>query len=977
MDQKGILPLLIAGAIMLILGLLMTFLMAIIGVSSAQDAIWCKIMKDQYNAEDMQVCSDTIIEALQSTGQIPQDQIKLTANQALSVHCTFDVLGGAYGRFDPWPPITDDCGLRGAVCKDRDAAGELIPAVCEVANPPAGVTRIGVVLGDQSCPESFVAIGPAAFKSPDGQNYWICKQMGEATVAAIEAPVSPNGSADSACSGAGFVPLSTNPPAATLFTGSDGASYQLCQKTGTGQILDIVSVEKTAADTSCGDLSLLTSLTGGDDKEYLVCFKQQAQQGSCNCATTPEQLAAVSCSTDQWATVSPECQAVCPQFGTACTEDPAKPICNAGTHACVSLSDYPCGQEVLGSPGVKGVGCAAGQVCNLESSVCVDVGDQTTGALSRPKYAFDVANTQDTADSVNACFGFGTEAETVSSAGKLVSIALGMPSEDNAKFRLSNEKLLSGLGKGGVLPFSISNESLSGSYNYALINVSDTVLKSDGTLGLKTEEFLVKLRARDATVCYSEDGLEGHTGPSMAPRLRYTWSFEDSTGIAIDSCDQKKIDGSPNTGFIYCDATQFSIELSKKLSQIISTAEEGQPVAADSLLLDFNAYLMPDGFSSDFRKDFNFVQENVAFFSQNDAYKKIASYFTNESRLVLPTRVPKLGKYRVVITQGFAQGKSNVFFEDNFPIANLVLTMTLLEENLSKNPLYFMPVDYKIGTVKRPGENAAGRNGYGIGLSAPMNANAEVGIDAVTSTGGSGSFGSENQTNWLSSLDAPNRGIVLELSSPTVDAPGLFSWSISKATPVMISIPLKSGKAQAFFELMQNESSVNTAGKPIGLWTGAGSTAGDPCADFSGQPLLSNASEPSPVAGTCAETSADARGFLLSGNKEGKQVFYKTVIYTPAGNFSLRKAAGCETAFEILSPTDLTNASQSTVGLGYFDLQLSSLQMYSGTGTAVFYWNRDVVLDALGHPQNFVPRPLFDQTNLSGFSTVTACTQAT
>lgn len=54
----------------------------------------------------------------------------------------------------------------------------------------------------------------------------------------------------------------------------------------------------------------------------------------------------------------------------------------------------------------------------------------------------------------------------------------------------------------------------------------------------------------------------GRTGPGALPRIKLNWGWDDTTGIAYNSCDYD------NEAYVYCDATQFSIELSKRIQAV-------------------------------------------------------------------------------------------------------------------------------------------------------------------------------------------------------------------------------------------------------------------------------------------------------------------------------------------------------------------------------------------------------------------------
>ncbi|MDO8624933.1 MAG: hypothetical protein Q7R47_02535, partial [Candidatus Diapherotrites archaeon] len=438
--------------------------------------------------------------------------------------------------------------------------------------------------------------------------------------------------------------------------------------------------------------------------------------------------------------------------------------------------------------------------------------------------------------------------------------------------------------------------------------------------------------------------------------------------------------------------TQFSIELSKKLDSIMQAAEDNPPVAADSPLLDFNAYLFKDGYSVDFRQDFEFVQASELV-SPNAAYQHIKPYFLDEERLVLPQSIPVAGKYHVQVVLGFATGKSNVFFESDQPVANIIVSAELLEP--STNPFYYWPVDYRLGAEKRPDETASGRTGYGIGFLQALQVSADTLLKPVSSNFGP-TFDIDAMTPISRVLSPDRRGVVLEVQNAVQNAVqnqnSHFIWTATKATPVMFSATMQNNSASAFFQLTQNGSPVPLGSSPIGNWTGAGSTMGSACTGFDTKPLLSNGPEPVlDTTNTCAKGTTDARGFLwtgTTGTADGKSVYYKSVVYTPSGNFALQKAAGCSNGFELLSPAGLTSSSAPAVTLGYFDGGgISSLQGLADavknqwlclgpidSGTLVF-WNKTKVLDALSNPQNFTPNPAHAQKDFA-LGPASICTPA-
>ncbi len=72
----------------------------------------------------------------------------------------------------------------------------------------------------------------------------------------------------------------------------------------------------------------------------------------------------------------------------------------------------------------------------------------------------------------------------------------------------------------------------------------------------------------DTQACQS--GIDiGRTGKGALPRVKLNWSWnENAGGIGAESCD------ATNPDYIYCDATQFTIELSKKMGRLYDFLKE-------------------------------------------------------------------------------------------------------------------------------------------------------------------------------------------------------------------------------------------------------------------------------------------------------------------------------------------------------------------------------------------------------------------
>lgn len=106
------------------------------------------------------------------------------------------------------------------------------------------------------------------------------------------------------------------------------------------------------------------------------------------------------------------------------------------------------------------------------------------------------------------------------------------------------------------------------SSNFGIFWLPESDCKNVKT-GKYTQKFHVRFRTKefeeevpqavfDEYSCVSGTKI-GRTGRSALPRIKLNWNWSEENGIAKNACDED------NEDYIYCDATQFTIELNKKL----------------------------------------------------------------------------------------------------------------------------------------------------------------------------------------------------------------------------------------------------------------------------------------------------------------------------------------------------------------------------------------------------------------------------
>ncbi len=808
MNQRGQIEIAII-AILAIAGIIFSIFAAIIGADAAAQHAICSGLLEQYGDQKSDDGSWTMC-----SQKLNDVYVSLTGNgymesphMLMRIWCSPTGLFGTY-QFNPEPESTD-CEADGLVCIFTDNMGNPVPDHCGIWEV-AGIEDVEMVASASECSEGFTQLG--VYLGSDELDYKFCFKNANSLVEDLNA-YDTNGVTGSACP-EGFVSLE-------ILEGADGKEYEVCKKTGNYGVEELKTFDATAGgDCTQFDVegenpfTLLGTFKGplvgeGEEavrKNWAICLQRVIPPpNTCECKDPLTN----ECGTDLLEGLDDHCREVCENseqaVGNACTGDSEGKFCDPDTSTCIGAAEIPCGTtQTVGLTSVRGVQCPAGEVCRLDINPndpalnkCISV----TSAVADAKYEFDLTLTADPGQAINACYIYNGVAEDESigiDSGKKLTLALGGQASREGEVTIPTTQLrVNQLGKGGVLPFMISAGSgISGKYNYALVSVRDSIAAADGTPTPKEESFIFKLNAPIQGACYSESGLIGTTGQSADLHLQYNWSFSDSDGIKIDSCDEKKVDGvTANPDYFFCDSTQFSIELSKKVAEIIRQTDAGTPPAFDSPLRSFSAYLLPDGYGSDFRMDFNFLQQNAEFFTDNAAFIQVSPFFNATDKWVFqPESTAKPGKYKVNILVTFPPGKQNVFFEDSVPLAKIVVTMALEQEKATNNPLYWMPVDYRVGSLKRPGESAPNREGYGIGLDSPLRAGPSALIAAVNSNDPTKVYSSSEENRIDRLLESNNRGMILRINFPEAGQKGSFLWMDQKATPVMISIPWQSGK---------------------------------------------------------------------------------------------------------------------------------------------------------------------------------------
>ncbi len=207
---------------------------------------------------------------------------------------------------------------------------------------------------------------------------------------------------------------------------------------------------------------------------------------------------------------------------------------------------------------------------------------------------------------------------------------------------------------------------------------------------------------------YEECSAAGLTGKTLAgaiPHMLFSWDWKD---VKTYECDS-------SGGQYFCDATQFSISLFKKLETMNRYIEKGEPIPSE--LLSFTSFLKKDSFSDDFKEDFVDYYVNEFFGNTPDWFYSTGHwnrYFVDGSgkannRIAFEGLIPEPGLYRVSVS--FAGDVSQGFFDSaGEPAVNIEVSFSGQAAQFPASPLLEIPFEGQLGTIG----SVKNRIGYGV-----------------------------------------------------------------------------------------------------------------------------------------------------------------------------------------------------------------------------------------------------------------------
>ena len=416
---------------------------------------------------------------------------------------------------------------------------------------------------------------------------------------------------------------------------------------------------------------------------------------------------------------------------------------------------------------------------------------------------------------------------------------------------------------------------------------------------------------QSVNVSYLNDG--GLTEENKEITLNNKPTSEDTIRISLNLTNYNSIVSNYETGNNLLD-NSLSLETSQgltacnieKTSDNLLRYSQSCEKKYDEKMSNFKTYLMKDGYSLDFRKDFD-EHYRFTLFQTPDWYSKTESeysplykYFidkdkfnfkSNFSESISETGIPGPGRYSINVV---------IKYDDNWKLFNQAGDMTgKIDIIINKeqgpeldSPLYYMPID---GVVGKTGDKT--RNGYGVDYL-----NDSVMIDHTFNQGTALQTQGFISSNTITTVDTKeikdfgimnngsSRGKLLEIQR--LDNKLSLKYIPSRPTPVVMSVTNKAVNtdAFAFYKLsiglpLGEGGDVANPGESLAYWTGFAQ-----CKDFTGVPLLERFLATPDIISVKSELSPITQSQSLAYGMEWPKdtitrtgtVWMYTIFYTPS-----------------------------------------------------------------------------------------------
>jgi hypothetical protein len=451
------------------------------------------------------------------------------------------------------------------------------------------------------------------------------------------------------------------------------------------------------------------------------------------------------------------------------------------------------------------------------------------------------------------------------------------PIPDNSPVQVSSNPLISrdvfDIDASPVIDFNLTKTNLLGE-EYAILTVEDWV-NEGGELKKKEMAFQIKLVGNE-NFCVSTDGTNGNTGQEFTPKLKFDWEWNN---ITENQCD------TTNNNYSYCDATQFTISLFKKLERIdtLLTAGRLNQIPQETA---FYSHLIKDNYSQNFTNDFEDYYTSEFANAPNSFIDRYSKFIT-QNKLSFDDNMPYGGIYQISIEFENLDPTINSLFDGENPRTNITVKITPIRKAKNYNPLYETPFNGSVGLTTR--------TDYGTTTNTPIQLNNTTQSSQVPNA--LKNILVTKETN----LQQLNDGILFEYNNQ-----GQLTFSPSQPTPVVWEIESDSGTINAKYTIDNTSQDLEMKN-----WILTSSNLGDDkCQDFEGREAYRFVSN----------KNAQGEHFINWNGSQPGQISLATTFFTPEQTSGVI-AVTPRTENTKMTGIDLTQNNEAVL-LNYYDALL-------------------------------------------------------
>ncbi|MEM4662518.1 MAG: hypothetical protein QXM75_00675 [Candidatus Diapherotrites archaeon] len=499
------------------------------------------------------------------------------------------------------------------------------------------------------------------------------------------------------------------------------------------------------------------------------------------------------------------------------------------------------------------------------------------------------------------------------------------------------------------------------------VNVSINVVKDGSTLSCPEGEKAIKVIDDSEVSCTFNELAEGlyEATIRVSPQLSTCPGTCKNENLGNDILSTRFSVGAPTGIFEKCEPYT-----TERLAEFAAANPTNANLKEALSLVNFNAYLIQDGYTLDFRRDFHEFSETKDFFSTPSWYKGetgLGKFFSNpelfefKSSFLRPEAgyLPA-GKYNIKINIDY-NNNCWCLFENTTPDAKIEVIFERLDTPKPDSVFYYMPFDGLIGV-----DSQNGRQGYGVNYRQKSEETVKINEDIrqpvrTTTIANSvpipGGWIEARVVKDFKTLHNDAPGVVLELEKAASGISMIYSPSV--VTPIILKV---SGgertKAYVFYQLTIN-------GKPqeasSNLFTWAGVTKG--CKDFSDVDVTEAFNYKRDIRGGVGRTqcagSFDTHQYGIEWCNVIRKgdTFLKTVLYTPQESTALLEIVSAMDSASFITPKGTGNRVEAG---GLEETIITSIEKIlrlveekkiciAGAGSdsrAIFFWNQQEIINS-------------------------------